>query len=287
MERRDYPALFLDADDASNAYQKNFLLLIQAEYFFLFLAALFSLPFLINVVFHIIYACVFVVGLIILIVRAQGKPDQWWYRCRALAESVKTLTWRYMMHAAPFDGDDGHAKMQFREQLHSVFRENSETATRITDDWSGNAQITDVMNEVRLKTREDRLAYYLNYRVEEQRNWYRKKSKANRAAASRWIWISGFCYVVAGGMVLSRIALPTWLWPVEPLIVIAASIVGWMQIKKYNELSAAYTVTAHEIGMIQAIPEAVTDDLKFSEFVNDAEKAFSREHTLWIARQSD
>jgi hypothetical protein len=71
------------------------------------------------------------------------------------------------------------------------------------------------------------------------------------------------------------------------LIVIAASIIGWMQIKNFNELAAAYTVAAHEIGLIKIRAAEVTRDDAFSEFVNDAEKAFSREHTLWIARQSD
>ena len=104
---------------------------------------------------------------------------------------------------------------------------------------------------MRTQSREDRMAYYLKHRVGDQRNWYKQKSMANRTAARRWVWVSGFCYVIAGSMALSRIALPDWLyWPIEPLIVVAASIVGWMQIKKFNELSAAYTVAAHEIGMI-------------------------------------
>jgi hypothetical protein len=52
-----------------------------------------------------------------------------------------------------------------------------------------------------------------------------------------------------------------------------------MQIKKFNELTAAYTVAAHEIGLIRPKAHDATDDEKFSEFVNDSEKAFSREHT--------
>lgn len=193
-----------------------------------------------------------------------------------------------MMHATPFGGDDLQAKREFRDQLHAIFRENIETAKQITDDWSGNDQITQSMEGVRAQSRADRMAHYLKYRVEDQRNWYKRKSKANRNSAQRWVWASGFCYVIAGSMALSRIALPNWLyWPIEPLIVVAASIVGWMQIKKFNELAAAYTVTAHEIGLIQPIVDEVTSDDQFSEFVNDAEKAFSREHILWIARQSD
>jgi hypothetical protein len=58
-----------------------------------------------------------------------------------------------------------------------------------------------------------------------------------------------------------------------------------MQIKKFSELSSAYSLTAHEIGIIEdRIDEADTED-EFSDFVNEAELAFSREHTQWLARQ--
>lgn len=288
MKHTDYPALFLDADAASNRYQANFLRLIRGEYATLFLAAVFSTSFLTGVIYHLLYAGIFFVGLLILVSRAQSKPEQWWYRCRALAESVKTLTWRYMMHAAPFDGDDAASKLRLRDELHEMFRQNSDTAHRITSDWSGNHQITKSMEHLRAMRRAERMAYYLEHRVDEQRGWYGRKAKENRNCARRWIWVSGAAYVLAGSMSLTRIALPNWqYWPIEPLIVIAASIVGWMQIKKFNELAAAYTVAAHEIGLIRPKADVLTNEAGFSEFVNDAEKAFSREHTLWIARQSD
>lgn len=80
MRHNDYPALFLDADNASNKYQTKFLRLIRGEYAALLLAALFSMSFLNHVVYYLLYSCVFFVGLIILITRAQSKPEQWWYR---------------------------------------------------------------------------------------------------------------------------------------------------------------------------------------------------------------
>lgn len=288
MNHEDYPALFLDADAASNRFQARFLRLIRWEYLVLFLAAVLSTAIFSSVIFYIVYASLFFMGLALLLIRAQSKPDQWWYRCRALAESVKTLTWRYMMRATPFDGDNTQSMNSFRDELHNVFRQNNETAKQITSDWSGNDQITMKMDDVRKTARADRMAYYLQHRVDEQREWYRSKSKMNRDSATRWVWISGAAYILAGLMILSRIAWPEWqFWPIEPLIVIAASIVGWIQIKKFNELAAAYTVAAHEIGLIRPKANAVKNEAEFSEFVNDAEMAFSREHTLWIARQSD
>ncbi|PPQ45315.1 DUF4231 domain-containing protein [Rhodopseudomonas palustris] len=291
MDNTDYPALFLCADDASNRYQTFFLRLIRAEYTMLFLAALFSMSFLNGIWYYVLYATVFFITLAILLVRSLRKPEQDWYRCRALAESVKTLTWRYVMRATPFQevgGDRLQAQSEFRNQLHSIFSENRSTAEKVTSDWSGNDQITPAMIRIRNLPQAERISYYISNRVDEQRSWYAKKASQNKKSANFWVCISAGIYVTAGLLILSRIAMPTWqYWPIEPLIVAAASIIGWVQIKKFNELTAAYTVTAHEIGLIKIRSDSISSDDGISEFVNDAEKAFSREHTLWIARQSD
>lgn len=288
MDAEDYPALFLAADGGSNQHQKSYLRLVKGEYAALLLAAIFSMANPHIAIFHILYAGVIILGLVFLISRAQGKPEQSWYRCRALAESVKTLTWRYMMHATPFNDSDTLAKKRLRDELHEIFLHNQETAKEISNDWSGNNQITEKMADVRALKLAMRKDYYLKNRVDEQREWYSSKAKRNGSSARTWFYYSGIAYILAVGMVLARIAWPTFqFWPIEPLIVFASAAVGWMQIKKFNELSAAYTVAAHEIGLIRPKADHVLNDLQFSEFVNDAEKAFSREHTLWIARQSD
>jgi len=288
MNDEDYPALFLSADKASNDYQWFFLLLVKSEYALLFGAACLSLEFLKGVEFYILYSGIFFLGLAILLTRSLKKPEQDWYRCRALAESVKTLTWRYMMHAAPFNKPEQESRAEFRNQLHLVVDDNRSTAQKITNDRSGKDQITAKAENIRAQKRADRLDFYVANRIDQQRNWYSKKSQHNKTAARNWVIGSATSYLLAGFLTLARIAYPNWsYWPIEPLIVIAASIIGWMQIKKYNELSAAYTVAAHEIGLVKIRSAEINRDEAFSEFVNDAEKAFSREHTLWLARQSD
>src|SRR4051794_17723543 len=117
MQKEDYPALFLAADEASNNYQSFFLRLIRGEYFTLFSAAVLSMSFLNGVGYYIVYASVFFIGLVILLTRALGKPEQSWYGCRALAESVKTLTWRYMMRATPFEGAGVGGEQQARAEF--------------------------------------------------------------------------------------------------------------------------------------------------------------------------
>jgi len=94
-------------------------------------------------------------------------------------------------------------------------------------------------------------------------------------------------YVVAVVLVLLRLRYPEWqFWPIEPVIVFAPSVIGWMHVKKYSELGAAYTVAAHEIGLITPKLDDIDTEAQFSDFVNDAELAFSigRPNTaVWMA----
>lgn len=290
MSDDEYPALFRCADDASNRMQDTYLLLIKSEYGLLLLAAVFSMNIFSGATFYAIYAMVFFASIGVLLLRAVRKPEQDWYKCRALAESVKTLTWRYVMHAAPFDnsGNDSIVRGEFRNHLHQIFSENRNTAEKIAADWSADDQVTTKMDSLRGQTLEERKSIYETDRVREQRSWYAKKAGLNRKMAFRWAAVGVVAYLIAGLLAISRIRFPDWnLWPIEPIIVLASSMIGWTQIKRFNELAAAYNVTAHEIGLILPKINACDDDPKFSEFVNEAELAFSREHTLWVARQTN
>ena len=76
-------------------------------------------------------------------------------------------------------------------------------------------------------------------------------------------------------------------WPTDVLVAIAASILSWMQAKRFSELASSYSLAAHEISLINEQSLRSTTDNDFSIFVGDAENAFSREHTQWVARKGD
>ena len=75
------------------------------------------------------------------------------------------------------------------------------------------------------------------------------------------------------------------IWPTDILVALAASVLSWMQAKRFSELAASYALAAHEIGLIREQAMLPGTDAEFSLFVGDAENAFSREHTQWVARQ--
>ena len=290
MQYASYPALFRSADDASNKKQKTYLRLIGAEYAILLLASVLSDSAFKGPTFYLLYAFVFVLAVVLLLTRNLWKLQQDWYRCRALAESVKTLTWRYIMRAAPFA--DGlslqDARAEFRNQLYRTFDANRATADKIDPNWSADDQITAEMDHTRAFSLDERKKYYTAHRLNDQRTWYMRKAGENNRSARNWVIAAVAAYVLAFALVLARIKFPDWEYfsGIGPIIVFASSVIGWMQVKKFNELAAAYTVTAHEIGLIKPKLDSVGTENDFSDFINDAELAFSREHTLWIARQS-
>ena len=289
MQYASYPALFRSADDASNKKQKIYLRLIGTEYAVLLVASFLSDSAFKGPTFYLLYAFVFVVAVILLLARNFLKLQQDWYRCRALAESVKTLTWRYIMRAAPFaDGPSLQAaRAEFRTQLYRTFESNRATADKIDPNWSADDQITAEMDHVRASSLDERKKYYTAHRLNDQRTWYVDKARENSRSATNWVIATVVAYMLAFALVLARIRFPDWgFWGIGPVIVFASSAIGWMQVKKFNELAAAYTVTAQEIGLIKPKLDMVSSENDFSDFINDAELAFSREHTLWIARQS-
>lgn len=289
MQHASYPALFRSADDASNKKQKAYLRLIGAEYVVLLLASVLSDSAFKGSTFYLLYAFIFVVSGVLLLTRDFWKLQEDWYRCRALAESVKTLTWRYMMRASPFaDGSPPqNARAEFRNHLYRTFDSNRATAEKIDPHWSADDQITGEMDRIRTFSLDERKKYYTAHRLNDQRTWYMRKAGENNRSARNWLIATVVAYALAFVLVLARIRFPDWeFWAIGPIIVFASSVIGWMQVKKFNELAAAYTVTAHEIGLIQPKLDAVDSESDFSDFINDAELAFSREHTLWVARQS-
>lgn len=282
----EYPALYQSADDASARAQRGFLWTIRSEYFFLFLVSLslankdvFKQSRLAVTLLLVILAGLFVFKVV-------KKLDQDWYRCRALAESVKTSTWRFCMRAHPFGDAEKIAepKATFRNLLHGILKSNQAIAQELLTEAS--EQVTASMLEIRALGLTERIAYYVKNRVDDQRRWYARKSVWNRRALRIWVGITILIYLAAALSLYADELGYGWLTRFfDPLIVLVTSVLGWIQMKRHSELTASYNLAAHEIGIIKGNADAVKTEAEFSDFVNEAELAFSREHTQWVARK--
>jgi hypothetical protein len=248
-----FPALYTCADKAAIEHQKSFLRLLRCEYALLLLAAIFSVGFSKAPWYFALYAVVFVGTILCLIYRSTKKPEQDWYKCRALAESVKTSTWRYAMKTEPFLADSANdARSAFRKYLADVLASNQHIGEKIAGAKADGAQTTSEMDQVRSLTWSERRELYLAHRIKDQRTWYSNKAVWNKSMSDRWVCASFAVYTAALVLVISHVAFPDWPYlPIEPLIVLASVFLGWTQIKKFSELASVYTLTAHEIGLIE------------------------------------
>ena len=71
------------------------------------------------------------------------------------------------------------------------------------------------------------------------------------------------------------------------LVGVAAALAGvaaaWVQTKQHQTQASAYAVTARELSDIEAMADDPRSEEDWAEFVQHAEEAVSREHTLWRA----
>lgn len=290
----DLPALFNAADSASVEAQKKYLQLIRADLSFLVFAALlisFRLPPYLQTLQKFMAAAsaiFFVVSLVITIIVLRTQYEKIWYGARAVAESVKTLSWRYTTCSDPFTQDltSSEADAEFVSNLSKIISERKNLFWSFNGDIGIGSQITDKMRKVRDFDVEIRKQIYLQQRINDQRKWYGAKSKQNRSLVGRWFFAVLFAQLFAIASSILIIFLPES--PINLAGVFSAltvAFLAWMQVKQHQELAQSYGVAAHELGLVTERSSYVKTDEDLCEFISDAENAISREHVLWIARR--
>jgi hypothetical protein len=142
------------------------------------------------------------------------------------------------------------------------------------------------MKTYRLLSFAERKALYHDHRIADQLSWYEDKARKNESSARK-----AFCLMVLANAVAIVFAIlrPEFLkatfWPTDVCVTLAATLLTWMQTKRYSELATSYALAAHEINLINEQSLHISTEETFSKFVSDAENAFSREHTQWTARK--
>ncbi|MGH6791524.1 MAG: DUF4231 domain-containing protein, partial [Methyloceanibacter sp.] len=284
VKNDDYPALYQDADSASLKSQRHFFFALGSSLILLVLAALISV-----VNYHAVWlaslqALLLSISLALTVYLALSQPQRTWYGTRALAESVKTITWRFMMNAEPYDQKIVDARNNFISTLQKLITDNP--YTKHVTAWSDAPQITPYMTRVRRMSLVSRKDVYDKDRIREQLKWYKGKAKWNDLRSSNWFWLMAGLQAIAVICAIARIWFyETPLWPTDVLVTATSAVLAWSQAKRFQELSASYNLTAHEIASLHSkLPDLRTVQ-QFSLFVGDAENAFSREHTQWSARR--
>lgn len=285
MKDIDYPALHQSASDISKESQDAFFLVFFGHMAMLTLATAISIYNSAEPGWAIIQAMVLFGALACAIHLYLVRPDRDWYAGRAVAESVKTITWRYITKAEPFDNSDAIDANNFSQRLKFIVNENRQISGKLISKLA-EKQISDEMIRVRSESLTARQEYYRDHRIMDQLHWYAKKAAYNTKMVKRYfrtlLVVLGTAIVFA----IAKIRFPDIsYWPTDLFVTLAAALLSWIQAKRFQDLSVSYALTAHEIGIIRQRTAFAMNTKDFSDFVGDAENAFSREHTQWIARQ--
>jgi hypothetical protein len=285
MRDADFPALYRSADQLSLKSQQRFLRALCVQLSLLVIAASLS-------VFYVKTNWAAIAQTVFLIVTtgcsiylATQRLDRTWYASRAVAESVKTLTWRYVTRAEPFTSTTAEDTFKFSTKLRQILEQNRDVVQKLEDHLTDH-QFTERMASLRESPFIERKNTYQVERIKNQLDWYGAKAKLNRIRGDRFFVALIASNFIALLLALSRIAYPSIdYWPTDIFIAISASLLTWIQAKRFSELAASYSLAAHEISLIRDQASTVDDEKSFSVFVADTENAFSREHTQWVARK--
>lgn len=285
MNDLDYPSIYRTADELSLKSQNKFFTFLFGNLFFLILAAGISVINSSYIYFALIQVVSLFLSLGCSVYLFAVRPDRDWYSARAIAESVKTITWRYISKAEPFNRIDIDDRERFIASLKQIVDQNKEISKKLIGGQSA-IQITKEMIRLRSQNLTDRLGFYVSNRVIQQCDWYAKKANDNNHMAGKYFWLLIAVNTLAIIFAVAKIMfLESPYWPTDFFIAIAAGLLGWIQAKRYTENSASYALATHEISLIREQSVGIKTANDFSLYVGDAENAFSREHTQWVARK--
>lgn len=292
FDQSDYPALYRAADAASLAAQRSYLRLTKDNLILLVagaaLAAMSGAFESAKPAFAIASAILLALALVVTTYLKTSKLEQIWYGGRAVAESVKSMTWRYAVGADPYSVDlaPAEADKKFLAELQSILKERKQLAFGFGGEFAQEPQISQRMRGLRAMTVEERKSTYASERILDQRRWYGSQAASNRSRENKY-----FFAIVLSQLFAMVTAIGLVRWPETNLKLtglftsLASALIAWLQMKQHKELAQSYSVAEIELGFIQNQAQHVVNNRDLSDFVGDAENAISREHTLWVARR--
>lgn len=211
-----------------------------------------------------------------------GRFINKWYLFRALAESIKTLTWRFAMCAPPFESTDEDARQLYLSRIEIMLNEYKSSLSSLSWD-KDDLFITDEMIQTRSMDSSEKKELYMSERIRDQQDWYARKAKKNKRGRDFTTVI--IVISIVASIIILHINAPQANSQICVAVMLCVSCLSWMDAKRYKELYSSYSWTVKDLNLL--IEEYGNSCKDISSCVADAENAFSREHSSWLSRKDN
>ena len=211
------------------------------------------------------------------------KPEEGWYAARAIAESAKSLAWRYAVGGDPFRVDtmsEREADATFVERLREIVQPIRGRAP-IPPLQEEASEITDRMRSIRASSLDLRRETFREGRVHDQVRWYATRSAKDQSKADAWGWAQ-LCLELLGALFALLTATGVVAFNVTSFTAaLISAIVAWTQTKRFRTDAAAYGVAWAELSALETLARHPDTEEEWAAYVEQVEQAISREHTIW------
>jgi hypothetical protein len=194
-----------------------------------------------------------------------------------------------MMQVSPFHFPEcqEEADSRFDSELSQIKRSRAATSSYLIERLRGTGNISEAMRRTRQMSLRQRRDLYLEDRLRGQRTWYESNATENRSSSSRWfIVVTSLQAAALTFAVLKAAWLPLPVNFASLMMTMAASFTAWTQANKHEELANSYSLAAQELREMESLAKPSSDESEFQVFVENAEEAMSREHTMWYVRRN-
>ena len=292
MQPEDYPTLFQESDRLAVIAQRKQFVLVRLQILFLLVVTfLLAVPwrFFPDLSTFSAFTVAFILAslTVLTVVSQNGRYDKVWGNCRAIAESIKTESWLFMMRAPPYAATNEAVTAQtlFLDRIAELLRLHESGASHLALELKEGPQITDTMEKVYQMDLLSRRDYYVKNRIRDQKVWYASKAKWNRARGFQWFSLAWLLQIGAtGAAILVIVVKDTWIDPVGIAVGAVVGVLSWLNSRSYNEPAESYGIVAQELVLLQDRATRANTEESFAKVVVETEGAIMREQKIWLAR---
>ncbi|MCH0539535.1 DUF4231 domain-containing protein [Streptomyces sp. MUM 203J] len=288
----DLPALFHRADELAVTRQREAVQATRLQLFLLVLGALLAaVPggLRLSGGFQLagaLSASAYAGVLLVTYRAARRRPKAQWRLNRSAAEFIKSMSWRYAVHGAPFTTDAADADRLFVARLEDGLAELRKVGwqdPREAEKSAGLELITPAMRMLREKPFRVRKETYVRDRLIEQRTWYHRRQVVSRHATA--LWSATTAALTLGALLLGLLrAFSVGGSPLAAALLTAAAAasVAWSQSRSHQPLIAAHALVEQDLAALHTAMETHVTETDWPTAVYETERVVSPQHTDWL-----